>query len=113
MSVARDSSNERMRFLLYETNEFYVQKFWSSYDEEVIESLAKKEFQPLSVIPHLVESLREFLKRAVGFSNLDFSVTLLKMTMRKMKRTYATTTREFTTIWYFRASKSPRKQWIN
>ena len=45
MSVARDSSNERMRFLLYETNEIYVQKFWSSSDEEVIELLAKKEFQ--------------------------------------------------------------------
>ena len=88
MSVARDSSNERMRFLLYETNEFYVQKFWSSYDEEVIESLAKKEFQPLSVIPHLVESLREFLKRAVGFSNLDFSVTLHSQDDNEKNETY-------------------------
>ena len=76
MSVARDSSNERMRFLLYETHEIYVQKLWSSSDEEVIEPLAKKEFQPLSVTPHLVESLRKFLKWAIDFSNLEFSVTL-------------------------------------
>ena len=76
MSVARDSSNERMRFLLYETNEIYVQKLWSSSDDEVIEPLAKKEFQPLSVTPHLVESLRKFLKWAIDFSNLEFSVTL-------------------------------------
>ena len=76
MSVARDSSNERMRFLLYETNEIYVQKLWSSSDEEVTEPQAKKEFQPLSLTPHLVESLRKFLKWAIDFSNLEFSVTL-------------------------------------
>ena len=33
------------------------------------------EFQQLSVTPHLVESLRKFLKRAIHFSNLEFSVT--------------------------------------
>ena len=76
MPVARDSSNERMRFLLYETNEIYVQKLWSSSDQEVIEPLAKKEFKPLSVTPRLVESSRKFLKWAIDFSNLEFSVTL-------------------------------------
>ena len=75
MSVARDSSNERMRFLFYETNEIYVLKLWSSSDEEVIEPLAKKQFRPLSVTPHLVESLRKFHKWAIDFSNLDYSVT--------------------------------------
>ena len=76
MSVARDSSNERMRFLLHESNEIYMEKLWCSSDEEVIEPLAKKEFRPLSVTPHLVESLRIFLNWAMNFSNLEFSVTL-------------------------------------
>ena len=65
-----------MRFLLYETNEIHVQKFWSSSDEEMIEPLAKKETQLLSVTSHLVESLRKFLKWAIDVSNLEFSVTL-------------------------------------
>ena len=53
-----------------------MQKLWSSSDEEMIEPLAEKEFQPLSVTPFLVESLRKFLKWAIDFSNLEFSVTL-------------------------------------
>ena len=76
MPVARDSSNERMRFLLYETNEIYVQKLWISSDEEVTEPLATKEFQPLSVTPHLLESLQKILKWAINFSNLEISGTL-------------------------------------
>ena len=76
MSLARDSSNERMRFLLYETNESCMRKHLSSSDEEVIEPLAKKEFQPLSVTLHLVKSLRKFLKWAIDFSKLELSVTL-------------------------------------
>ena len=74
MSVARDSSDDRMSFLLYDTNKIYVQKLWSSSDEEVKEPLAKKDFQPLSVTPHVVENFRKFLKWAIGFSNLEFSV---------------------------------------
>ena len=65
-----------MRYLLYETNEIYVQKLWSSSDEEVVEPLTKTEFQPLPVTPHLLGKLRKFLKWAIVFSNLKFSVTL-------------------------------------
>ena len=61
---------------LYETNEIYVQKLWSSSDEEMIDPLAQKEFHRLSVTPHLVESSPKFLKWAIDFSNLEFSVTL-------------------------------------
>ena len=63
-----------MRFLLHETNETYIQKLWSSSDTKVLEPPAKKEFQPLSVTPHLVESLPKFLKWSKYFSNLELSI---------------------------------------
>ena len=76
-----------MRFLLYETNEIYVQKLRSSSDEEVIEPLAKKEFQLLSVTPHLVEISGKFLKWAMDFSNLEFSVTFHSQDDKKKNET--------------------------
>ena len=59
MSTAKDCSNERMRYLLYETNEIQTQKNWHSTDEEVLEPVAKKEFNPMMTTPHLVESLKK------------------------------------------------------
>ena len=41
MSGVKDGSSERMRFLLYETNEIPTQKLWNDEEEE-LEPLAKK-----------------------------------------------------------------------
>ena len=76
MSSRKDCSIERMRYLIYETNEIRTQKMWHSTDEEVLEPVARKEFNPLMTTPHLVESLKKFLKWAIDFSNLEFSVAL-------------------------------------
>ena len=64
-----------MRYLIYETNEIQTQKMWLSTDKEVLEPVAKKEFNPW-MTTHLVESLKKFLKWAIDFSNLQFSVAL-------------------------------------
>ena len=54
MTTTKDCSNERMRFLLYETNEIPPQTLWSSTDEPE----AKRQFNPISSTPYLVERLR-------------------------------------------------------
>ena len=75
-----------MRYLIYETNEIQTQKLWHSTDEEVLEPVAIKEFNPLMTTPHLVESVEKFLDWAIVFSNLEFSVALHLRTERDSDR---------------------------
>ena len=62
MSSGNDYPIERMRYLIYETNEIRTQKMRHSTEEEVLEPVAKKEFNALMTPPHLVESLKKFLE---------------------------------------------------
>ena len=57
-STTKELSTERMRYLLYETNEVFTQKTWDSSDQDdsVTEPIPKKEYNPLRNTTHLVES---------------------------------------------------------
>lgn len=75
MSTTKDFTNERMRFIIFESNETLSQEVCNE-DHEVSEPAAKKVFHPLSQAPHLVQSLKRFLKWAIDYSNLELFVSM-------------------------------------
>ena len=77
-STTKEFFTERMRYLLYETNEVFTQKTWDSSDQDdsVTEPIPKKEYNPLRNTTHLVESLKKFLEWVIDYSNLEFCVAL-------------------------------------
>ena len=77
-SSRKELSTERMRYLLYETNEVLTQKTRDSSDQDdsAIEPIPKKEYNPLRNTTHLVSSLKRFLEWVMDYSNLEFCVAL-------------------------------------
>ena len=75
---SKEFSTERMRYLLYETNEVFTQKTWDFFDQDdsAIEPIPKKEYNPLKNTTHLVESLKKFLEWVIDYSNLEICVAL-------------------------------------
>ena len=61
---SKEISTERIRYLLYETNEVFTQKTWDSFDQDdsAVEPIPKKEYNPLKKTTHLLESLKKFLE---------------------------------------------------
>ena len=76
---------ERLRYLIQKTNEIQTQKMWHSTDEEVLEPMAENGFNPLVTTPHLVESVKKFLKWAIDLSK-EFSVALHSRTEHDSNR---------------------------
>ena len=73
-SSTKEFSTERMRYLLYETNEVLTQntRDCSDQDDSAIEPIPKKEIIPLRNTLHSVSGLKHFFELVIDYSNLEY-----------------------------------------